>query len=101
MTDEQIIEALGFEEAAEDIKKRAVDSVRSVVEIRSGAVVEEYLDDEQGAELERLKQAGDDEAVWSWLRGILGADMSEVYEATLISYLEEIKQRNQSPAAGF
>jgi hypothetical protein len=94
MTDEDIIAALEFEDASDDVKQRAVDSVRAVVDIRVGGLIGEYLTDEQSAEFERLQQAGDDQAVWSWLRSeVTQVDMSEVYEATLQSYLEEVQDK--------
>ena len=92
MTDEQIISELGFDVANEAVKQSLIENVRATVDIRAGAVVDEMLTDDQRAEFERLQAAGDNQAVWEWLRNsVLGADMSEVYESTLAAYLDELK----------
>lgn len=93
MTDEQIITYLGFETASDEYKEFIVDSIRAVVEIRSSSIVEEAMDESQKKEFERLRQQGDDQVIWDWLReNVLGVDMREVYETSLQSYLEESKE---------
>jgi hypothetical protein len=94
MTDEQIITAIGFDDASDELKKQVLESIRLAVDIRVGAIVGEYLTPEQSEEFDRLQQAGDDETIWKWLREeVMGVDMREVYEATLQSYLEEMQEK--------
>lgn len=97
MTDEQIITELEFDTANDEVKRSLVDNVRATVDIRVGAVVSELLTDEQQAEFERLQAAGDTQAVWEWLRAsVVGVDMREIYESTLLTYLDEVKEQQSA-----
>lgn len=94
MTDEQILSYLGFESRSELFKRESIENIRAVVDIRAGAIVEEIMTDAQFEEFERLQAQGDRQVIWDWLReSVLGADMKEVYEATLLSYLDELKEQ--------
>ncbi len=90
MTDEQIIEELGIGSASEEIQRTTVEGIRHVVELRVIGTVTNLMTEEQAAQFSDLQQAGDDGAVWDWLRSdVVGIDMKEVYEAILKDYLEE------------
>ncbi len=91
MTDEQIIEALSFSDADEAAKGQLIVTVRNEVSLRVGMVLTETMTEEQHEHFAQLQGAGDDQAVWEWLRDVLGADTSEVYEATLAAYIDEFK----------
>lgn len=94
MTDEQIIQEVGFEQASDQIKQSAVDAIRATVDIRVGALIGELLTDEQADRLEELHQLEDKSQYWDFLRTeVAQTDMREVYEATLQSYLEEVKKQ--------
>lgn len=94
MTDEQIIEALRATTAPEAMRQMMVANVRKVVGLRAATAIEEMLSPEQQATYERLQAEGDEQAVWDWLRAdIIGVDTSEVYEAMLKSYLEEMESQ--------
>lgn len=90
MTDEQIIEALGIGAASEEVQRTTVEGIRHVVELRVIGTVTNLMNDEQAAQFAELQAAGDDGAVWDWLRNdLVGVDMKEVYEAILKDYLDE------------
>lgn len=91
MTDEQIIDYLGMNEATEAGKAELIQSVRSGVDARVGAILSEALSEEQYDHFEQLQQAGNDDAIWIWLADVMGADMREVYEASLKDYLDTMK----------
>ena len=94
MTDEQIIDAAGMTTAPEPVKATMVASIRKTVGLRTAAIVEGMLTPEQQETYERIQSEGNDQAVWDWLRSdVVGADVSEVYEATLQTYLEELKSQ--------
>lgn len=90
MTDEQIIEALGIGAASEEVQRSTVEGIRHVVELRVIGTVTNLMNDEQAAQFAELQAAGDNSAVWDWLRNdLVGVDMKEVYEAILKDYLDE------------
>lgn len=94
MTDEQIISALGFDEADEEMKARVVENARTIVELRVINVVSDLIAEEQKPQFEQLISAGDTAAVWAWLREeVVGADVSQVYEATLKDYIDDYLKR--------
>ncbi len=94
MTDEQIIEALGAASAPAQLQEVMVANARKVVGLRTATIVEEMLTPEQQQIYEQLQNAGNDQAVWDWLRSdVIGADTSEVYEATLRSYIDEVNSQ--------
>lgn len=94
MTDEQIIERLGFGSASEAVQREAVERVRAVIDLRVGVIVGESLDGEQREHFERLRDAGDQQAIWDFLhQDVTGVDMSEVYEGALQEYLAEVTAR--------
>lgn len=94
MTDEQIISALGFDEADEEMKARVVENARTIVELRVINVVSDLITDEQKPHFEALLSAGDTAAVWTWLREeVVGVDVSEVYAATLSDYIDDYLKR--------
>ncbi len=90
MTNEQIITELHLEDAPDDLKERIIENTRGIVELRVIGIVTDMMTDEQSTEFQTLEAAGDDGAVWAWLRtNVVGVDVSEVYEAALKDYLEE------------
>ena len=90
MTDEQIIEKIGFTNAADAIKERAINAIRGVVQLRVIGVVDASMDEEKSKAFESVQTDGDPQIVWDWLReNIAGVDMSEIYDAILADYLEE------------
>jgi hypothetical protein len=94
MTDEQIISALGFDEADDEMKARVVENARTIVELRVINVVSNLITGEQEPRFQELIAAGDNAAVWAWLREeVAGVDVSEIYAATLGDYIEEYLQR--------
>jgi len=98
MTDEQIIEKVGFTNAADAVKQQMVDGIRAIVELRVIGVVDALLTDEQGEEFEKLQAAGDNDAIWTWLReSVVGVDTREIYEAALADYLEEYLANEYRP----
>lgn len=94
MTDEQIITALDIEDGTDEVKQHIVEATRHIVEARVIGIVTELMAEDQLADFEQLVAAGDDAAVWNWLRtNVVGADVSEVYEAALVDYIEEFRAR--------
>ncbi len=94
MSDEQIISALGFDEADDEMKSRVAENARTIVELRVINVVSDLITDEQKPRFQELLAAGDNPAVWDWLREeVVGADVSEIYAATLNDYIEEYLKR--------
>lgn len=90
MTDEQIIDALGFQKGDDAMKQQVVESVRSIVEMRVVGLISEQMTDEQLKTFEALQSKGDNQAIWHWLRNeVVGVDVSEVYEATLKDYIDQ------------
>lgn len=100
MTNEQIITELGFDGASDEVKQRMIDNTREIVEMRVTSILGELMTDEQSDEFQRLVDAGDDQAVWNWLRDtIVGVDVSEVYESALQDYLDDFKRRQAETMA--
>ncbi len=94
MTDEQIIAELDLADASEDLKQRTVSNTRHIVEMRVIGTVTEIMSEDQADEFQALVEAGDNDAVWAWLRdSVVGVDVSQVYEAALKDYIEEFKAR--------
>lgn len=94
MTDEQIIEALHIASAPAELQKMMVANTRKTVGLRTAGLIEGMLSAEQQAAYEQLQAAGNDQAVWDWLRSdVVGADVSEVYEATMRTYIDEVNSQ--------
>lgn len=92
MTDEQIIAAIGFENVPDDVKSKTIDSIRRTVDMRVIGIIGEMIDDDQESQLETLIEAGDNQAVWEWLKNdVVGVDTREIYEATLQDYIANHK----------
>ena len=90
MTDGQVIEALGFNNASDQVKQRVIDSARETVEMRLMSLVSEMMDDNQSAEFQRITESGDNEAGWEYLkREVIKGDMTELYEATMKDYIDQ------------
>lgn len=101
MTNEQIIEELGFTNADQEMKDRVVENVRTIVELRAIGIISELMTDEQAKTFAELQQQGDDSAIWDWLKSdIVGVDVSEVYEAALNDYIEQRKAADSQPSVG-
>lgn len=100
MTNEQIITELGFDGASDDVKQQMIDNTREIVEMRVVSMLGEFMTDEQSDEFQHIVDAGNDQAVWDWLREkIVGVDVSEVYESTLQDYLDDFKRRQSETMA--
>lgn len=98
MTNEQILEELGFADADQEMKDRVVENARTIVELRVIGVITELMTDEQEAQFNELQAKGDNQAIWDWLKNdITGVDVSEVYEATLKDYIEQRKADAYNP----
>lgn len=92
MSNEEILNELGLSKASDEIKERVIENVRTIVELRTLGVISELIPDDQEAKLTELQAQSDSQAIWDWLKTeVVGADVSEVYEATLKDYLEERK----------
>lgn len=92
MTNEQIIEELGFTNADQEMKDRVVENVRTIVELRAVGIIGELMTEEQEKTFAELQDRGDDQAIWNWLKSdIAGVDVSEIYEAALRDYIEQRK----------
>ncbi|HRN97399.1 MAG TPA: hypothetical protein PLZ58_03085 [Candidatus Saccharibacteria bacterium] len=92
MTNEQIIEELGFTNADQEMKDRVVENVRTIVELRAVGIIGELMTEEQEKTFAELQDRGDDQAIWDWLKSdIAGVDVSEIYEAALRDYIEQRK----------
>lgn len=91
MTNNDIIDAMGIQDASEEIKNRAIESVTEVVEMRVMGMVDEMMTEEQRTEFDKLPQE-DAEKVYEWVSKEV-TDLEKLFEATLGDYLEEIKQR--------
>jgi hypothetical protein len=93
MTDEEIIAAIGFEAATDDVQKRAVDSIRRTVELQIIGMLGDMITDEQEPKFNELMASGDNQAIWDWLKtDVVGVDTRELYEATLQEYLRKYKE---------
>lgn len=98
MTNEQILEELGFADADQEMKDRVVENARTIVELRVIGVITELMTDEQEAQFSELQAKGDNQAIWEWLKNdVTGVDVSEVYEATLKDYIEQRKADSYNP----
>lgn len=92
MSNEEILQELGFEGADQAMKDRVIENVRTSVELRVIGIVSELITDDQEAEFEALQARGDSNAVWEWLRTqVVGVDVHDVYEAALRDYIDERK----------
>lgn len=90
MTDEQIIDALGYQKGDNAMKEQVVEDVRAIVEMRVVGLISEQMSEEQLKTFESLQENGDSQAIWHWLRNeVVGVDVSEVYEATLKDYIDQ------------
>lgn len=93
MTDEQIISTLGLEGASAEKQQELIDSIRRTIDLRVIGLVGEMISDEQEAKFDELIAAGDNQAIWDWLRtDVVGVDTREIYEATLQDYLDNYKK---------
>lgn len=93
MTDEEIIAAIGFEKASAETQSKMVDSIRRTVEMRVIGILGELITDEQEAKMGELIDAGDNHAVWEWLKHeVVGADTSQIYDTTLQEYIDNYKK---------
>lgn len=100
MTNEEIITALGFDTATEEMKERVVENTRTIVELRVIGVVSELINDDQKDAFDAIRNSGDNQAMWDWLRDeVVGADVREVYEATLQDYIDDYKRKEFLPEA--
>lgn len=100
MTNEQIITEIDFDDASDEEKQQMVDNTRQIVEMRVVSILGELMTDEQSDEFQKLVDAGDNQAIWDWLRDtIVGVDVSEVYEAALRDYLDDFKRRQAETMA--
>jgi|GEM_PF-1437356 len=92
MSNEEILQELGFGRADQAMKDRVIENVRTLVELRVIGIVSELMTDDQEAEFETLQAQGDSNAVWEWLRTqVAGVDIHDVYEAALRDYIDERK----------
>jgi len=90
MTDEQVIDALGFSVASEEIQKRVLDSARETVEMRLMSLVSEMMNNEQASEFHRRTESGDNQSGWDYLSSdVINGSMHELYEATMSDYISE------------
>lgn len=98
MTNDQILAELGFAESDEATKEQIIENVRTIVELRVVTIVTDTMTDEQLDQFNTLKAAGDDAAVWDWLKtSVVGVDVSEIYEEILAKYIEEKKDKAFKP----
>jgi len=87
MSNEQIIEKLGFGNLPKEVQDQAVEDIRGVVELRVMGLIDDMMSDEQRTAFEQKSQEAP-EAVWKWISAEF-TDVDKLYEATLTDYLDE------------
>ena len=100
MTDEQILEAVGFGDDTNEVRRaEVVASIRTTVELRLVGIIGELIGDERQDEFDAVQKAGDPQAVWEWLRSNVtdGVDVSELYAAALQDYIDEYLANQFTP----
>lgn len=100
MTDEQILEAVGFGDDTNEVRRaEVVTSIRTTVELRLIGIIGELIGDERQDEFDAVQKAGDPQAVWEWLRSNVtdGVDVSELYAAALQDYIDEYLANQFTP----
>jgi hypothetical protein len=95
MTDEQIIEKIGMQNADEATKQSMLETIKHTVETRLMGTVGEILSEYQVAHLEEMEQQGaSKESMFEWL-GTQLTNIGELYEAALQSYLDEFVEKQK------
>lgn len=95
MSDEQILEKIGMQNAPEQSKKSMLDSIKETIELRLMNTIGAILTEEQVIELESMQKEGKSrEEMFSWLGEQL-TDMQEMYDSALTSYLEDFVKRQE------
>ena len=90
MTDEQLIEALGFSSASDEVKMRVVTAARETVERRVMMLVEAMMSRKQAKEFQKLTKTGDSQSGWEYLeREVVPGGFDELYGAAFKDYIAE------------
>jgi|LSQX01.1.fsa_nt_gb hypothetical protein len=88
MTDEKIIQELGFEKSPDNTKQEVVANVRSIINNRLMLLVDEMLTDSQREEFYTVSEASGEEKARHWL-DINVVNTDELYESLLQDYINE------------
>lgn len=95
MTDEQIIEKIGMQDASDASKQSMLDTIKGTVELRLMNTIGAVLTEDQVKQLEDMQNAGKNrEEMFGWLGEQL-ADLNEMYDSALESYLDEFVERKK------
>ena len=89
--DQQLIEELGLSSLSEEQQKYNLANYYDTLEIRTSMALEEKLSDAQLGEFEKLHDAGNDDAVKTWLHQAI-PDYDEVVAAEADSLKQDIKR---------
>lgn len=91
MSDEEILQQIGLEQASEEVKARALTNINAIVELRMMSLVEAALTDEEKAEFEQLQnENGPADKAWAWLKERL--DLDAIYNDILKDYIEHFER---------
>ncbi len=93
MNDKQILQDLGLGEASEEMQTQALESVNTVVELRTLGLLEDLMTKEQADEFAKRSESESKDEVMKWIsKEVVNAE--ELYESVLKDYLKEKKSQS-------
>ncbi len=96
MTDEEILKVLGIEDADGNLKMAVLNNFRVAVDARLMNILNELLNEEEVAVLEKMESEGADRSdILTWLSNRV-TDIYEMVRALSEDYIQELKGRLSS-----
>ena len=96
MTDQQILEKIGMQNAAEALQQTTLARMRNTVELRVMGMLGDLLTHEQVNHLEEMEKQGmTKHDMFQWIGEQL-VDVNELYAQTLEAYVEEFVEQQKT-----
>lgn len=98
MNNTEIIKKLHLQQLSPEAQALVLAKVNESVEMRLAGTLQDLLNQDQLAAFERLEKTSP-ETVWNWLLQQEINNLSELYEAALSDYIDEVNQQTDTITA--
>lgn len=96
MTDQQILEQIGMNNAAEALQQSTLESIHNTVELRVMGMLGDLLSEEQVSRLEEMERQGATKhEAFQWIGEQL-VDVGELHAKTLEAYIDEFVEKQKA-----